>query len=77
MVVDPFMGSGTAALAAALEGCQFYGCDVEKRYIEIARTRVTEARKGSAKYRPLERPLYVSSGNESVARIPPNFKFAK
>ena len=77
VVVDPFIGSGTSAVAAVLESRHFSGCDTERRYVAIARRRAAEARQGLAKYRPLEKPVYIPSGNEAVAQIPPHFKFAK
>jgi adenine-specific DNA-methyltransferase len=73
LVVDPFMGSGTSAVAAALEGRRFAGCDIEKDYVAIARKRIADAKEGQAKFRPLERPIYEPSGNEAVARRPPHF----
>jgi adenine-specific DNA-methyltransferase len=72
-VVDPFMGSGTVALAAALEGRSFIGCDIQRSYVTIARKRVKDARDGKPKYRPLERPIYVPSSTDSVAIRPKHF----
>jgi adenine-specific DNA-methyltransferase len=72
-VVDPFMGSGTSAFAAALENCRFAGCDIERKYVTIARNRIKEARRGYTKYRPLERPIFSPSGTEAVAKRPPHF----
>lgn len=40
MVVDPFLGSGTTAVAAIEEGRAFKGCDIDPGYIETARRRV-------------------------------------
>jgi adenine-specific DNA-methyltransferase len=73
VVVDPFMGSGTVALAASLEKRSFAGCDIQRPYINIARTRIKEARMGKAKYRPLERPIYEPSSHDSVAKRPAHF----
>jgi adenine-specific DNA-methyltransferase len=72
-VVDPFMGSGTVALAAALERRSFIGCDIRRSYVTIARKRVKDARDGRPKYRPLERPIYVPSSTDSVAIRPKHF----
>mgnify|MGYP001581627338 CR=1 FL=1 len=38
-VLDPFMGSGTTALAAIQLGRNFAGIDVSKEYVELARKR--------------------------------------
>lgn len=40
MVVDPFLGSGTTAVAALQKGRQFAGCDVDAKYLKAARMRV-------------------------------------
>jgi adenine-specific DNA-methyltransferase len=75
LVVDPFMGSGTSAAAAAIEGRQFEGCDVNKVYVGIARGRVAKVKKNRLEYRPLDRPIYEPKGNEAVAKRPPHFQF--
>jgi site-specific DNA-methyltransferase (adenine-specific) len=41
-VLDPFMGSGTTAVACARHGRQFVGYEVNPDYCEIARQRLTE-----------------------------------
>jgi len=41
-VLDPFMGSGSALVAAARLDRRYVGYDLDERYIEIARRRVTE-----------------------------------
>lgn len=74
LVVDPFMGSGTSALASMIEGRQFAGCDLNEGYVEIARRRLTATKKNSGpNYRPLDRAIYQPKGNEAVARRPPHF----
>jgi site-specific DNA-methyltransferase (adenine-specific) len=40
IVLDPFMGSGTTGIAAALEGFPFIGIEKEAEYMEIARRRI-------------------------------------
>ncbi len=43
LVLDPFMGSGSALVAAALLGRRYIGYDLDDSYVEIARRRVAEA----------------------------------
>jgi site-specific DNA-methyltransferase (adenine-specific) len=43
VVLDPFIGSGTTAVAAVLTGRHFIGIDVNPEYVEISRRRVEEA----------------------------------
>ena len=45
MVVDPFNGSGTTVLSAALLGRQFIGIDQSEQYVEHARKRLEHALK--------------------------------
>ncbi len=40
LVLDPFMGSGSALVAAARLGRRFVGYDLDPQYVEIARKRV-------------------------------------
>lgn len=44
IVLDPFVGSGTSAVAALELQRQFIGIDAEPRYVRLARRRVDEAR---------------------------------
>lgn len=43
-VLDPFIGSGTTALAAELAGLPWIGMDISPEYIEMTRARIAEAR---------------------------------
>lgn len=43
LVLDPFIGSGTTALAAIATGRHYVGFDTEPSYIELAERRIAEA----------------------------------
>ncbi|MEO5921979.1 MAG: site-specific DNA-methyltransferase [Pseudolysinimonas sp.] len=43
LVLDPFVGSGTTALAAARLGRRFVGCELNPEYVELARRRLVTA----------------------------------
>jgi DNA modification methylase len=43
LVLDPFMGSGSALVAAARLGRRYIGYDLDSNYVDIARRRVKEA----------------------------------
>jgi len=44
LIFDPFIGSGTTAVAALKLGRRFYGCDINSEYIDIANERIERAR---------------------------------
>jgi 16S rRNA G966 N2-methylase RsmD len=43
LIVDPFLGSGTTAIAARNRGCRFIGGDIDKRHVNTARKRLEAA----------------------------------
>ena len=51
VVLDPFMGTGSAALAAVKNGRHFVGYDVSSDYLELARQRL-EAHATGKKFKP-------------------------
>ncbi len=42
VVLDPFMGSGTTAIAALMTNRKFVGYEIEKKYIKLAEERIRE-----------------------------------
>ncbi len=56
LVLDPFMGSGSALVAAARLGRRYVGYDLEESYVALARRRVAEAegRNASASLLPAD-----------------------
>jgi len=44
-VLDPFMGSGTTGVACVKLGRRFTGIEIEERYFDVARRRISEALK--------------------------------
>jgi adenine-specific DNA-methyltransferase len=57
-VFDPYMGVGSAAVAAEKHGRIGYGCDVVREYVDIAHARLRELRAGTLKTRPMHKPVY-------------------
>jgi adenine-specific DNA-methyltransferase len=57
-VLDPYLGVGSSAIAALRHGRQAYGCDVYKRYIDIARQRVRSLEAGTLRVRPMNQPVF-------------------
>jgi len=57
-LLDPFMGVGSAIVAAAKHGRNAFGCDTVAEYVQIARDRVAGAKAGTLRTRPMDRPVY-------------------
>ncbi len=57
-VLDPYMGVGSAVLAAVKNGRQGYGCDTVAAYVKVALARLAELRSGTLRTRPISRPVY-------------------
>ena len=74
LVADPFLGSGTSAVAATIEGRRFSGCDVQASYLKIAKARIAKANKGDKHYRPIDQPIHIPSTTEAVAKLPLQFR---
>jgi adenine-specific DNA-methyltransferase len=74
LVADPFMGSGSSAVAAGLERRRFVGCDIDKSYVAIAEKRIAQLNTGARVIRPLDQPIYQPKGTEEVAQRPAHFQ---
>lgn len=70
LVVDPYIGVGTTAVASVIHGRRVAGADTEKRYLDIARQRIEEAVSGALRVRPMNKPLFEPNSGMSVARVP-------
>ena len=42
VVLDPYLGSGTTAVAAKLVSCDYVGCELNPEYIELAESRLSQ-----------------------------------
>lgn len=58
LVVDPYIGVGTSAVAAVMHGRRAAGSDTMPEYLDIARQRVAQAIAGTVPHRPLGMPVY-------------------
>lgn len=74
LVVDPYVGVGSAVCAAVIHGRRAAGSDTATEYIAIARDRVRLALAGKLRRRPLGRPVYQPGPNDRIARRPENWK---
>ena len=76
LVVDPFMGVGSTAVAGVLYGRRVAGADIVKEYVSIARERVLQAIKGKLKYREIHTPVYMPQPNTPLTTPPPHFRLS-
>ncbi len=57
-VFDPYMGVGSAIVAAAMHERKGYGCDTVQEYVDIAWERFHSFHAGALRTRPMNRPIY-------------------
>ena len=73
IVLDPYMGVGSAVVAALMHDRTGYGCDIVREYVEVARERVRELYAGTLRTRPMNKPVYdakLSYGGHPPSRPP-------
>ena len=73
LVVDPYLGVGSAACAAILHGRRAAGADTNLNYMNVAKERIKRALEGELRRRPLGRPIYQPSPSDRIAQRPANF----
>jgi len=61
IVFDPYLGVGTTAIAALMHGRKALGCDTSQEYIDIAKWRIRELKRGTLQLRPMGKPIYDPS----------------
>lgn len=42
IILDPFIGSGSSVVACLESNRKFIGCEIDKKYYEIARNRIID-----------------------------------
>lgn len=73
LVVDPFIGAGTTAVAAILRGRKAAGSDLVREYLDLARKRIKSAAGGTLSFRPRTKPIYVLPANTPLRTTPEEF----
>lgn len=68
-VLDPFIGTGTSAIAALIHGRKVAGAEILSKYVDIALDRIRLAGMGKLRIRPMERPVFDPA--EPHRSIPP------
>lgn len=69
-VLDPYMGVGSALIAAIMHNRRAAGCDKEAGHVAIAKERLVALFPGTLRYRPLGKPTHEPTGRERVTQIP-------
>ncbi len=70
LVIDPYIGVGTTAVAAILHNRRAAGAEIMKEYLFKASERISDAFTGNIKRRPMDRPIYQPDLSTAVARPP-------
>jgi adenine-specific DNA-methyltransferase len=70
LVIDPYLGVGSAACAAVLHKRRAAGADLSLEYLDIAKRRIELAIEGRLPRRPLGKDVYVPGPNDKIARRP-------
>lgn len=69
-VLDPFIGTGATAIAAAKHGRNAVGIDRHQPYLKIAEERIAQLATGNLPLRPLGKPVRRPRSTERVAQVP-------
>jgi len=72
-VLDPFSGAGTTVVGALKNGRRAIGVDRAPEYCALARERVAALQRGELRTRPIGKPIFVPTGREKVAQLPPEW----
>ena len=76
IILDPFMGSGTTALAAFVEKRKFIGAEIKQEYYNLTLQRIENAIKGDIKIRD-DIPVMTPNTNMAVAKLPEEFRLVR
>ena len=73
-VLDPFAGVGSTLIGAAKNNRRSLGSEKEKKYCDLAISRLRQLKNGNLKIRQIGKPIHQPNGNEKVARVPEEWK---
>ncbi len=73
LVVDPFIGAGSTAVAALRHARRVAGAEIDSRYVDVARERIARAQRGDLRTRPMNRAVHVAPLSAAVRRRPQAF----
>ncbi len=67
-LLDPFMGVGSALIAAVRHHRRAIGAEIQEEYWKLAIKRIELELSGTLRTRPMNRPVYEPSGREKVCQ---------
>ncbi|OFW80354.1 MAG: DNA methyltransferase [Alphaproteobacteria bacterium RIFCSPLOWO2_01_FULL_40_26] len=70
-VYDPFMGSGSATVAALKHNRKAIGVDYLPEYVELTKKRIGLLGSGELRIRPIGKPIHQPTGQEKISQRPP------
>lgn len=70
LVFDPYLGSGTTAIAALMHSRRAAGAESEPSYEAIIRDRLGQFEEGALPYRDRHRPIHTPSPNSRLTTYP-------
>ncbi|MDB4072562.1 site-specific DNA-methyltransferase [Gammaproteobacteria bacterium] len=76
IVFDPYMGVGSAGVAALVHDRKFLGVEIEKKYFKIADKRLIDSVNGNITYRSHQTPIFnpENKKNISISSETPKFQ---
>lgn len=77
IVLDPYLGAGSALCAAVIHNRKGYGSDIMKEYLDIAEERIEAAAEGTLKRRFMGTQVYQPTNGIKLAETPIEFKQAR
>jgi adenine-specific DNA-methyltransferase len=76
LVFDPFCGVASSGVASLLHNRFFWGCDMERQYIDVGQKRMEDTLQGTIKYRSFKKELYDHT-KSPLSKIPDEWNKVK
>lgn len=73
IILDPYVGAGSALCAAIMHNRKGYGSDIIKKYLDIAEQRIKKTANGTLEYRKMGTPIYQPTKKTKLAKMPKEF----
>lgn len=76
LVLDPYTGSGSTAVAAVAENRRFVGAEIKNEYCDISKKRLDDLQKGVLRFRR-DVPVFEPNLKSKVAQLPEDFRIIR